>query len=113
MANPLACSAGIASISLLLSQNWHDQVMALQDQMAGQLARLKGYPGVKDLRVLGNIAVIEMDKPIDRKQFISFCMAKGVWLRPINNLIYTMPSYGITKVQLSKILDTILEYLGC
>ncbi|MDR2735713.1 MAG: adenosylmethionine--8-amino-7-oxononanoate transaminase [Puniceicoccales bacterium] len=112
MANPLACAAGIASLSLLSSQDWHGRVMALQNQMINKLSQLNGFPGVKDLRILGSIGVIEMDKPVDRERFTSFCHGKGIGLRPIGNLIYTMPPYTITPRQFDKILDTILEYLA-
>ncbi|MDR0351189.1 MAG: adenosylmethionine--8-amino-7-oxononanoate transaminase [Puniceicoccales bacterium] len=112
MANPLACSAGIASLSLLSKQDWHGQVLALQDQITIHLAQLKNLSGVKDQRVLGSIGVVEMDKPVDRERFTSFCLAKGVWLRPVKNIIYLMPPYGLTKSQLAKILSTISEYLS-
>jgi adenosylmethionine-8-amino-7-oxononanoate aminotransferase len=112
MANALACSAGIASISLLLSYNWMERVLALEGQLTHRLSPLATVAGVKDIRVLGSIGILEMAEPVDRKQFQAFCLDQGVWLRPIGNIIYTMPSYRISPRQLDKILDTISNYIS-
>ena len=53
----------------------------------------RGRAGVKDVRVLGAIGVIEAHDPIDVTKIQEIVMRHGVWLRPFGRLLYTMPPY--------------------
>ena len=103
MANPLACSAGIASLSLLEEGSWKAQVADIEVQMTAELAPAFNLPSVADVRVLGAIGVIEMDSPVD--PIIAHRRAKevGVWLRPFARNIYCMPPYIISPDELSRV----------
>ncbi|WP_297893386.1 adenosylmethionine--8-amino-7-oxononanoate transaminase [Shewanella sp.] len=103
MGNPLACSAACASLDIINRNKWRSQVAAIEQQMRLELRDAIAIPSVKDVRVLGAVGVLEMVAPVDtallQQQFVDL----GVWVRPFANLIYIMPPYIITPMQLSQL----------
>jgi adenosylmethionine---8-amino-7-oxononanoate aminotransferase len=93
MANPLACAVALASLELLASGEWRAQVAAIEALMAAELADLRGLRGVREVRTLGAIAVVEMEGEVAIEAASRAAVARGVWLRPFRNLIYSMPPY--------------------
>ena len=98
MANPLACAVAGASLDLLLGtglypRGWQAEVARIQRALAAGLAPLAGQPGVADVRVLGAIGVVQLDREVDVAAATRAAVGAGVWLRPFRDLIYTMPPY--------------------
>ncbi len=93
MANPLACAAGLASTELLLSGQWERDVRRIEKGLLESLGPARRVPGVKDVRVLGAIGVVQLDHPVDVASATRDAVARGVWLRPFRDLVYTMPPY--------------------
>ncbi|HMK96482.1 MAG TPA: adenosylmethionine--8-amino-7-oxononanoate transaminase, partial [Acidimicrobiales bacterium] len=93
MANPLACVAALASIGLLEEGGWQRTVKQTEARLAAALAPALALPGVKDVRVLGAIGVVQLDHAVDVALATAAAVAKGVWLRPFRDLVYTMPPY--------------------
>jgi adenosylmethionine-8-amino-7-oxononanoate aminotransferase len=93
MANPLACAVANASIGLLRAQDWRTQVRRIETGLRAGLEPLRGLPGVTDVRVLGAIGVVQLDRPVDMAGATGAAVGAGVWLRPFRDLIYTMPPY--------------------
>ncbi|MFC0451951.1 adenosylmethionine--8-amino-7-oxononanoate transaminase [Rhodococcus jostii] len=103
MANPLACAVAVASIELLLSRDWRGEVAAVRHELESGLAPARDLPGVREVRVLGAIGVIELSEPVDMRAATDAAVAAGVWLRPFRNLIYAMPPYVCTTHDVRKI----------
>jgi adenosylmethionine---8-amino-7-oxononanoate aminotransferase len=109
MGNPLACAAANASIGLLSSGGWVADVARIEAGLAGGLAAAAGLPGVRDVRVLGAIGVIQLDHEVDLGAATAAAVARGVWLRPFRDLIYTMPPYPTEGADLALIAAAMLD----
>jgi adenosylmethionine-8-amino-7-oxononanoate aminotransferase len=93
MGNPLAATIATASIDLLLGQDWASEVRRIETGLHMTLAPARDLPGVRDVRVLGAIGVVQLDHPVDMALATDAAVSSGVWLRPFRDLIYTMPPY--------------------
>lgn len=93
MGNPLACAVACASLDLIESGHWREQVPRIEERLRGGLAPALELPGVVDVRVLGAIGVIQLDRQVDMTTTTTAITERGVWLRPFRDLIYTMPPY--------------------
>ncbi|MFD9872146.1 adenosylmethionine--8-amino-7-oxononanoate transaminase [Streptomyces niveus] len=93
MGNPLASAVACASIDLLLGQDWQGEVKRIGAGLRDGLAETASLPGVKDVRVLGAIGVVQLDREVDMASATRAAVREGVWLRPFRDLVYTMPPY--------------------
>ncbi|MFC6063475.1 adenosylmethionine--8-amino-7-oxononanoate transaminase [Streptomyces ochraceiscleroticus] len=93
MANPLAAAVAGASLDVLLAQDWRQEIKRIETGLRDGLAQARTIPGVRDVRVLGAIGVVQLDRPIDMTAATRAAVGEGVWLRPFRDLIYTMPPY--------------------
>jgi adenosylmethionine-8-amino-7-oxononanoate aminotransferase len=100
MANPLATAVALASLDLLESTDWRGAVEGIETVMAEELAQAAALEGVRDVRVLGAIAVIETESTVPLAAASAAAIDVGVWLRPFRNLIYAMPPYIATEPEL-------------
>ena len=103
MANPLACAVAAESLAMIAEGEWEQQVAAIERGLERGLGQLRGAPGVADVRVLGAIGVVEMDRDVPMRETTEAAMARGVWIRPFGRLIYTMPPYICTEEEAAKI----------
>lgn len=111
MANPLACAVAIASLKLLRESDMASRVAKLEEIMKEELAGVKHREGVRDVRVLGSIGVIEMEEPVDVGEFQKRCVEAGVWIRPFGRNVYIMPPYVISEEQLRFLCRTMIDIL--
>jgi adenosylmethionine-8-amino-7-oxononanoate aminotransferase len=94
MGNPLACAVALASLSVLLDAgDWAASVRRVSAGLSAGLAPARSMHGVVDVRVLGAIGVVQLDRPVDMSAATAAAVGAGVWLRPFGDLIYTMPPY--------------------
>lgn len=112
MANPLACSVALASVDLLLSQDWQTRVRAMEQQITQGLSPCRDLPIVRDVRVIGSIGVVELASDELPPGLQESLVAAGVWVRPFRNLVYIMPPYVIREEQLSVLTGAIFEALS-
>ncbi|CAR66048.1 DEHA2G24750p [Debaryomyces hansenii CBS767] len=110
MGNPLACHVANKNLEILEQGIWKLQVKNIERQLESELLPLKdmGYKQVKDVRVLGSIGVVELNFAIDmvasQRQFVDL----GVWVRPFRRLIYIMPPYIISELDLSTLIRAVI-----
>ncbi|MDA3630425.1 adenosylmethionine--8-amino-7-oxononanoate transaminase [Saccharopolyspora sp. WRP15-2] len=98
MGNPLACAVASASLDLLSTGDWAADVRRINTG----LQALHGIDAV-DVRVLGAVGVVQLDRAIDVAKATEAGLAEGVWLRPFRDLIYTMPAYVCTDDDIAAI----------
>ena len=124
MGNPLACAVAGASLDVLLGsgaaagggpapapagtgltypRGWQAEVARIEAALAAGLAAAAGQPGVADVRVLGAIGVVQLDREVDIAAATDAAVAAGVWLRPFRDLIYTMPPYVTSDADVATI----------
>jgi adenosylmethionine-8-amino-7-oxononanoate aminotransferase len=108
MANALACAVSVASVELLLGQDWRQRVGEIEQGLVDGLAEARSMPGVGDVRVLGAIGVIEMDRPVDMAVATATALRHRVWLRPFRNLVYAMPPYVCSPAQVEQITSAMV-----
>jgi adenosylmethionine-8-amino-7-oxononanoate aminotransferase len=108
MANPLACAVALASLELLDAGGWAENVQRIGRVLSAALAPARAMPGIRDVRVLGAIAVLELDTPLDMADATAASVAAGVWLRPFRNLVYAMPPYVTPDAELSQIASAMI-----
>lgn len=109
MANPLACSVALASINLLLETEWEQKVSFIEAELQQGLAKCGDLANVVDVRVLGAIGVVELDKQVNMHTVPAEFVSRGVWVRPFGKLVYVMPPYIIETDDLNKLCDAIFD----
>ena len=113
MANALACAVAVASVELLLSQDWRSRVAEISTGLARGLEDARTLPGVADVRVCGAIGVIETHRPVDLRTATPVALDHGVWLRPFRNLIYAMPPFVCTGPEIAQITTAMVAVARC
>jgi adenosylmethionine-8-amino-7-oxononanoate aminotransferase len=111
MANPLACAAANASLDLFEREPRLAQVTAISKTLTAELAACCGLPRVKDVRVMGAIGVVELDRIDDMQELKRSLIAAGVWLRPFNNIIYLTPAFTMGEDDLQALIGAIRSAL--
>jgi adenosylmethionine-8-amino-7-oxononanoate aminotransferase len=112
MANPLACAAALAALELLGGSDWQANVLRIESALRSGLAPAGELGSVTDVRVLGAIGVVELDRPVDIAAATAAAIERGVWLRPFRNLIYTMPPYITSDGDLELISEAVVAAAG-
>ncbi|MGB2047822.1 MAG: adenosylmethionine--8-amino-7-oxononanoate transaminase [Psychrobacter celer] len=108
MGNPLACAVACASIDLILSYDIERRTADMQAVMESQLAPAATLDGVKEVRCLGAVAVIELDEAVDMPVFQSLLIKNGIWVRPFGKLVYIMPPFVMTDDELVTLCQSLL-----
>ncbi|MDQ6902501.1 MAG: adenosylmethionine--8-amino-7-oxononanoate transaminase [Bacteroidota bacterium] len=121
-ANSLACTAALASFSLIQRDKAKERIENLLESQQYYFEELKCFEEkniIKNLRLLGTIVAFEVNtKEKDgylhnmATEFSAYCLDMGVYLRAMGNTIYTMPPYCITKKELKKVYTVIEDFLN-
>lgn len=115
-ANPIACSAALAAIELLKSDEIQNNIQRIITSHKTFNDKVKNHPKVKSTRQKGVIYALDLNIDMDRYgkkryEIFNHFMQKGVFLRPLGNTIYILAPYIITNEQLDKVYDAIIELL--
>lgn len=108
MGNPLATAVALASVDLLLGQDWAGEVKRIEAGLREGLDGARALPGVRDVRVLGAIGVVQLDHPVDVWAATRAAVREGVWVRPFRDLIYVMPPFVTGDADVARICRAVL-----
>ncbi|HEY4548450.1 MAG TPA: adenosylmethionine--8-amino-7-oxononanoate transaminase [Pedomonas sp.] len=112
MGNALACAAANASLDLFEQEARLGQAQAIGRHLAAGLEPARGLPGVRDVRVLGGIGVIELSHLGDAAWLKQRFREEGVWLRPFGNILYTTPALTIGEDDLNRLTTALVKVAG-
>jgi adenosylmethionine-8-amino-7-oxononanoate aminotransferase len=112
MANALACAAAGASLDLFEAEDRLGQAAAIASALREGLEPCRAAPGVKDVRVLGAIGVVELAREQDcdalRRRFVE----RGVWIKPFGRTVYLTPALTISPDDLRTLTEAVCEVVG-
>jgi len=117
-ANPLACTAGLASLDLLENTSCREQIRWISQQHEEFVRNELSVTGMEllvNIRTIGTILAFELNT--GKHEYINEvsatvmgkALSQGIYLRPLGNTVYIMPPYCITPEQLRKIYLFILS----
>jgi len=108
-ANPLACAAALASLELLESDACTRRRGEIEAQHRAALAELTAEDVVTRPRVCGTLMAFDVDLGEESGGYRSaagpwlkrFFRERGLLIRPLGNVVYLMPPFGVTDAQLA------------
>jgi len=111
-ANPLACTAALAALELLQTEEIQKNIQNIIQWHTAFDNEIKSHPKVANTRQLGVIYALDLKVQMERygnlrNRLFKHFMDKGVFLRPLGNTIYILAPYVTTKTQMDRIYDAI------
>ncbi len=122
-ANPLACAVALENLNVYRKERLLASLPRKVNSIAETLLRLRSHPMVGDVRQIGMMAGIELvgdrrtQKPFPpaRKIGQKVCAAarrRGLWIRPLGDVIVLMPPLAVSEADLSKMLRAVEESIA-
>ena len=119
-ANPLACSAALATLDIFEQDNVIEKNRELAQVMGDATAHLADHPHIAEVRQTGMILAMEMvqDKATktpfpwqERRgmRVYQHALERGALLRPLGNVVYFIPPYVITPEQIRWLAEVATE----
>ncbi|WP_027385442.1 adenosylmethionine--8-amino-7-oxononanoate transaminase [Chryseobacterium gregarium] len=117
-ANPLACTAALASMELLLDEETQADIQRITEQHSDFSAIFRQHPQVGQVRQTGTIIAWEVKNNRQTSYFNETgkmlyheFLSRGIIMRPLGNVMYLVPPYCITREELEFIYTHIMEVL--
>ena len=117
-ANPIACSAALASLDLIEKEECVLRIQNIVNRNEDFITLLKNKNDklkIKNHRHLGTIIAFEIVSESDSylnnisATITQQALQNGIYLRPLGNTVYIMPPYCITEEELNKVYNFLLE----
>jgi adenosylmethionine-8-amino-7-oxononanoate aminotransferase len=105
-AHPLACAVAVANWELLTAAP--SPAPRMESFWNESLGPLRGRLNVRDVRVRGTIAAVEVEAPGGYlagvgRHLRERCLAEGVLVRPLGSVLYAMPPFCTSEASLGRI----------
>ncbi len=121
-ANPIACSAGIASLEIFEMENSLEKIKPVAKLLEDGLKKMLDFDFVGDVRCIGLIGALELVKDKKTKKGFDFderigykiyqkALQKNLILRPLGNILYLYLPLVTTEKDLSIILEKTYDCL--
>ncbi len=111
-ANPIACAAARASLSLMQEPAFEADLRRIETKSRSLLAELMTHPNASQSRQLGTIGALKLAGEGgyfagNKLDIPALARSEGVLLRPLGNILYTMPPLSTSDAELEKIYGVI------
>ena len=115
--NALAAAVALRHLRLLSERDVLANVVARSSQLQSSLAaRLGSSPAVRDVRVRGLLAGIELSSPGPSarwgRRVCAAAVRRGVLLRPLGDVIVVVPPLTVTAGEVERIVDVLADALS-
>jgi adenosylmethionine-8-amino-7-oxononanoate aminotransferase len=111
MGNALACAVALASIDIFQRNGYLHRIRRIEEILREELLGLRA-DAIVETRVFGACGVIEVHDPSAWQGLQAFAGERGVWLRPFDKVVYTMPAYVIDDASLRQVCATMRAWFG-
>lgn len=122
-ANALGCAVALESLKIFDEENVIQKNQSLADFMQKESPAFRGLPHVGEVRQLGMIWAVEL---VQNKRTSSFpspkngpgwsiaqaAWEKGIWFRPLHNMLYVVPPYCATMHDLQAVFSVLYSELS-
>ena len=99
-----------ASLDLFEREPRLEQVAAIESSFSQFIDQLGPAADRLQARCLGAILALNFDRPLTGAATRDYFVQRGVWLRPIHNVLYVCPPLTISAASLGTILESITEF---
>ncbi len=118
-ANPLACSAALASLDLLEKSECSQQLKMIEHMHSEFCLQLNQNSKIRTIRYKGTILALELNTKEDTHYLNSIAehistwfLNKGIIVRPLGNILYLIPPYCISKDELNYIYKQLKLFIN-
>ena len=111
MGNALACAVALKGIEIFERDDYMSKIRHIEEVSRRELIGFTD-PHIKDVRVLGGCACIEVFDSADLEGFQQFAYERGVFCRPFLRYMYSMVPYIIKDEELVQIFDTMKAWFN-
>jgi len=118
-ANPLACRAALASLNLLEKEECLQNIAHISQRHNDFAGEISAHPAIREVRLRGTILAIELETNDIRgymnpmaEDLTGWFLDKGIYLRPLGNVLYVTPPYIIKDDELDLIYNAIRGLLN-
>lgn len=115
-ANPLACSAALASMELLLSESTQFNIQRITEKHRQFAKVLSTLDKIENVRQTGTILAWEYTTGKETSYFNEIgkllyeeFLQTGILIRPLGNILYLVPPYCITEEELNVVYAQIIK----
>ena len=117
-ANPTACSAALASLDLMEKEETWQQINLISKLHSEFVIKLQNHKAIKESRSKGTILAVEINT-VEHTHYLnkvsesiaSYFLKHHIIIRPLGNVLYLIPPYCITEIELKQVYGVIETFL--
>ncbi|MCB0320714.1 MAG: aminotransferase class III-fold pyridoxal phosphate-dependent enzyme, partial [Bdellovibrionales bacterium] len=114
--NPIACSAGVASFDLLMTEHSQNQRNMIANKHLAAMEAFSTATHLQHPRSLGTLIAVDVQgsEPTGyhhsrRDEIYQHFIERGILMRPLGNTIYVLPPYCISEGELDSCYAAMLQ----
>lgn len=115
-ANPIGCAAALACLEVFAREPVMERAAAIERVHNGRMAGLAARFDIRSPRVIGTIAAFDLPGDAgylgeDGARLARYAFERGVFIRPLGDVVYLMPPLCTTVHELNELYDILIDGL--